>query len=236
MNIGVLGGTGDMGRGLSVRLALKHHVLIGSRSKERADTTASALNNYARGFYGDTMKGSIRGLTNDNAIIEAEVVIAALPADIAPDYIKGLAPLFTSEKILVSTVVPMTRKRKLFYWTPVESTDPACSPNRSAAEAVRDSGVASQVVSAFQTVPAAYLYNIDSVLNIDVLMAGDDELSLAKVGSIVRDIPNLRALRVGPLENSRFIESITPLLLNVAILNGLHDPTIRIVPWLPPPE
>ncbi len=225
-----------MGRGLSVRLALKHDVLIGSRSKERADATALTLNNYSKGFYGETMKGSIRGLTNEDAIKASEIVIAALPADIAPDYVKGFASLFTPEKVLVSAIVPMTRKKRLFYWTPLESTDPSCAPNRSAAEAVRDSGVSSQVVSAFQTVPAAYLYNIDSVLNIDVLMAGDDELSLAKVGSLVRDIPNLRALRVGPLENSRFIESITPLLLNVAILNGLHDPTIRIVPWLPPPE
>jgi predicted dinucleotide-binding enzyme len=104
---------------------------------------------------------------------------------------------------------------------------------RSAAEVIQDVVKPAYVVSAFQTVPASYLYNIDSVLNIDVLLAGDDELSLAKVGSIVRDIPNLRPLRVGPLENSKFIESITPLLLNVAILNDLRDPSIRVVPWMP---
>jgi predicted dinucleotide-binding enzyme len=52
----------------------------------------------------------------------------------------------------------------------------------------------------------------------------------------VRDIPTLRPLRVGPLENSKWIESITPLLLNAAILNGLHDPTIRVVPWMPSQE
>jgi hypothetical protein len=89
------------------------------------------------------------------------------------------------------------------------------------------------VVSAFQTVPAAYLNNIDAVLNVDVLIAGNDELAVAKVSRLVRDIPNLRPLRVGPLENSKWIESITPLLLNAAILNDLHDPTIRVVPWMP---
>jgi hypothetical protein len=33
--------------------------------------------------------------------------------------------------------------------------------------------------------------------------------------------------------NSKLVESITPLLLNAAILNDLKDPSIRIVPWLP---
>ena len=56
---------------------------------------------------------------------------------------------------------------------------------------------------------------------------------LAIVSKLVRAIPNLRPLRVGPLENSKWVESITPLLLNAAILNGLHDPSIRIVPWMP---
>ncbi len=89
------------------------------------------------------------------------------------------------------------------------------------------------MVSAFQTVPAAYLNNIDAVLNVDVLIAGNDDLSLALVSKLVRDIPNLRPLKVGPLENSKWIESITPLLLNAAILNGLHEPTIRVIPWMP---
>jgi predicted dinucleotide-binding enzyme len=50
---------------------------------------------------------------------------------------------------------------------------------------------------------------------------------------LVRDIPGLRPLRVGPLENSKWVESLIPLLLNAAILNNLHDPSIRIVPWIP---
>jgi predicted dinucleotide-binding enzyme len=104
---------------------------------------------------------------------------------------------------------------------------------RSAAEIIQGVVESSKVVSAFQTVPASYLSNIDATLNIDVLIAGDDELSLAKVSNLIRDIPNLRPLKVGPLENSKFIEAITPLLLNVAVLNGLQDPTIRVVPWIP---
>jgi predicted dinucleotide-binding enzyme len=89
------------------------------------------------------------------------------------------------------------------------------------------------VVTGLQTVPAAYLNNIDAVLNLDVLLASDNELAITVVSKLIRDIPNLRPLKVGPLDNSMFIESITPLLLNAAILNGLHDPSIRVVPWIP---
>jgi len=233
MKIGVLGGTGDMGRGLSVRLSLRHELLLGSRSQERASATAFNLSNYAKGFYQSTMKGSIKGVLNEDAVKEAEVVIVSLPPTVSAEYLKGFSSLFTPEKVVISTVVPMSRRKKLFYWTPLEGEALVDLRTRSAAEVIQDIVKPAYVVSAFQTVPASYLYNIDSVLNIDVLLAGDDELSLAKVGSLVRDIPNLRPLRVGPLENSKFIESITPLLLNVAVLNDLRDPSIRVVPWMP---
>jgi predicted dinucleotide-binding enzyme len=82
-------------------------------------------------------------------------------------------------------------------------------------------------------VPAAYLSNVDSVMNIDVLVAGDDANAIAVVSSLIADISNLRPLRVGALANSALIESLTPLLLNVAILNKLQEPSIRIVPWIP---
>jgi NADPH-dependent F420 reductase len=236
LKIGVIGGTGDMGRGLSVRLSLKHEVLIGSRSLERASMTASNLNNYSKGFYGENMKGSIKGTLNEEVIKEAELVIISLPANISSEYLKSFKQLYTPEKVFVSTVVPMMREKRLYYWTPLEDEQTKEMSTRSAAEVIQEVVNPSHVVTAFQTVPASYLFNIDSLLNIDVLLAGDDELSLTKVGNIVRDIPNLRPLLVGPLKNSKFIESITPLLLNVAILNDLRDPTIRIVPWKPAPE
>lgn len=67
----------------------------------------------------------------------------------------------------------------------------------------------------------------------DMEIWSDEDVGVTVVSKLVRDIPNLRPLRVGPLENSKWIESITPLLLNAAILNGLHDPSIRVVPWMP---
>jgi NADPH-dependent F420 reductase len=236
MEIGIIGGTGNMGRGLAIRLSLKHSVLMGSRDYEKAQRIARELNDLARGFYQAEMEGGITGLVNSEAVANSEVVIVTLPPEAAIPAMSGLSRGLTSEHIVVSTVVPMTRRKRLFYWTPLHEGAAPLMDDRSAAESIQEVVGTAPVVSAFQTVPAAYLNNIDAVLNVDVLVAGDDDLAIAKVSRLVRDIPNLRPLRVGPLENSKWIESITPLLLNAAILNGLHDPTIRVVPWMPSSE
>jgi predicted dinucleotide-binding enzyme len=60
VKIGILGGTGNMGRGLTIRLAVKHDILVGSRSLEKAGRIAKNLNNVARGFYLNEMEGSIK--------------------------------------------------------------------------------------------------------------------------------------------------------------------------------
>jgi NADPH-dependent F420 reductase len=236
VKIGVIGGTGNMGRGLTIRLAMKHDILIGSRSLEKASRIARSQENVAKGFYTGEMEGSISGVLNADAVRGSEVVMVTLPSKHSIPVLQGLYDDLTPEKVVVSTVVPMTRRKSLFYWTPLEEDEDPGFEGRSAGEAIQGVVKPSPVVTAFQTVPAAYLNNIDAVLNVDVLIAGDDDLALAKVSRLVRDIPNLRPLRVGPLENSKWIESITPLLLNAAILNGLHDPTIRVIPWMPTEE
>ncbi|MBC8224514.1 NADPH-dependent F420 reductase [Candidatus Bathyarchaeota archaeon] len=236
MKVGIIGGTGNMGRGLTIRLALRHDILVGSRSLVKAGTIAKNLKNVARGFYLSDLEGSIAGVLNADAIEGSEVVIVCLPAKYSLLTLEGLKEYLTPEKVVVSTVVPMTRKEKLFYWTPLEEGEDPGFGERSASESIQEIVAPSPVVTAFQTVPAAYLNNIDAVLNVDVLIAGDDDLALAKVSKLVRDIPNLRPLRVGPLVNSKWVESITPLLLNAAVLNGLHDPTIRVIPWMPSEE
>jgi NADPH-dependent F420 reductase len=154
-----------------------------------------------------------------------------LPSSASLDVYKSLRPKLTPDQIIVSCVVPMVKRSKLFVWSPMVMKE--CGGSLSAAEIIRDAVDPTKVVSAFQTIPADYLNAVDGILDLDVFVAGDDEPSVEKVMTLVRDIPGLRPLRVGPLENSKWIESLTPLLLNAAILNKLHDPSIRIVPWAP---
>ena len=234
MKIGILGGTGNMGRGLAIRWALKHEILVGSRSLEKARETAKAQENIARGFYQAEMQGSIRGALNVDATRESDVAVVALPAQAIVPTLTELADCIQSSKAVVSTVVSMKKNEEgLFSYAPLLSDALGREQRNSAAEVIQKIVAPAPVVSAFQTVPAGYLNNIDSVLNIDVLIASDHADATATVSELIRDIPNLRALRVGPLANSKLIESLTPLLLNAAILNKLREPAIRIVPWMP---
>ena len=229
MRIGILGGTGNMGGGLALRLSLKHDIVVGSRSVEKAEESACVLQEKAKGFYQSAMLGSIRGALNEEAAEGMDVVLDTLPASAA---VTTLATIkFRENQIVVSCVVPMQRSGKLFTWSPVVAE--GCTQARSAAEFIQDAAAPAKVVSAFQTIPAQYLNDINGILDLDVLIAGDDKPSIDAIMSLVRDIPGLRPLRVGPLENSKWIESLTPLLLNAAILNRLRDPSIRIVPWTP---
>jgi len=68
-----------MGGGLSVRWALKHDVILGSRTLEKACGVAKEQESVARGFYQGEMKGSIKGACNCDAAKESDVVVVALP-------------------------------------------------------------------------------------------------------------------------------------------------------------
>jgi NADPH-dependent F420 reductase len=178
------------------------------------------------------MKGSIKGVVNSDIPPLVEMIVLTLPPRHAIETVRQIQDKLTPQHVIVSAIVPMAREGKLFKYSPVIVGGKAAF-ERSAAELVADEVRNIPVVSAFQTVPASYLGDLDSILNIDVLISGQDEHALETVTKITHDIPNLRALRVGPLSNSRMVESITPLLVNAAILNNLKDPSIRIVPWFP---
>ncbi len=232
MRIGILGGTGNMGRGLTIRWALKHDLLVGSRSLTKAQAIAKELENIARGFYQNNYQGSIEGVVNREAVESAEVVAVTLPPEAVVPTISELKNNFRPKQVIVSTVVSMRRSNKFFVHSPLFG----CSETqreRSAAEVIQETLEPTPVVTAFQTVPATYLNNIDLIMNLDVLVATDHSEALPLISKLISDIPNLRPLNVGSLENSKLIESLTPLLLNAAILNNLHDPSIRVVPWMP---
>jgi hypothetical protein len=221
-----------MGRGLALRWALMHDIWLGSRRIEKAETVSREYESVALGFYGNRMKGHIKGVVNSDIPPLVEVVVLTLPAKYAIETVRQVKDKLTSQHVVVSTIVPVAREGKLFTYSPV-IVGGKTAYERSAAELVAEELGNIPIVSAFQTVAASYLGDLDSVLNVDVLISGQDEHALQIVTKMTHDIPNLRALRVGPLSNSKMVESITPLLVNAAILNNLKDPSIRIVPWVP---
>jgi len=112
--IGILGGTGDQGRGLAFRFARAGHpVIIGSRSQERARTVAGLLGHH------------VQGMANRDAAREADVVIAAVPYEGHSDLLASLAPELAG-KIVVDCVNPLGFDDRGAYPLPV--------PEGSAAE------------------------------------------------------------------------------------------------------
>jgi 8-hydroxy-5-deazaflavin:NADPH oxidoreductase len=114
LKIGILGGTGRMGSGLALRLSLKHDIVVGSRSAEKADESAREMRVKAEGFYQSAMRGSVRGALNEDAVKGMDTIINTLPASAAVTTLNTMSNVFKENQVVVSCVVPMQRSRKLF--------------------------------------------------------------------------------------------------------------------------
>ncbi len=61
----------------------------------------------------------------------------------------------------------------------------------------------------------------------DAVVCSDDEDAKKIIFDLTDEIGCLRPLDGGPLVVSNMVESITPLLLNLGVLNGLEDVGVR---------
>jgi NADPH-dependent F420 reductase len=215
MKIALVGGTGDIGTGLALRWAGSHEILIGSRKKEKAVESAGRVLEGLRG------KGQVEGLDNGSAIQDSQVVVLCVPYEHLISVTSDLVGRYSGQ-IVVSPVVPMVFNGKHFDFTPPAEGSAAMQIKALLPEDLR-------IVSAFHTICAAALQDLERELNADVLVCGDDQESLEVVAGLVKEIKNLRPLNAGPLTVSGMVESLTPMLLNVAKRSKIKDPGIKIV-------
>lgn len=209
--IAVVGGTGDLGFGLAVRLSKAYSVTIGSRDPDRAAAAA------AKGT--DMSRVRIEAKTNEEAARGCDIAILAVPELPSPDFLASLAPNLM-EKLVISPIVPMVLNNGVF------SVPPSAE---SAAERVSRALPASRVAAAFHTVPAPKLVQLEEELAYDVLVTADTREVYAEAAAVVSSVGKLRPLYAGPLSATRMVEAITPALLNVSRLNKLKSPSIRLV-------
>ena len=217
MKIAILGGTGNFGKGLSLRWSKKHEVIIGSREENKAIRTADSFNAELSNF---SVTRSIVGMDNRQAIQQAEIVVLSLPFDHLLPLLKEMRLLFVS-KVVFSPVVPIIKK-EIFQF--------AAPPEGSAALAIRNLLPGScRLIAGLHTVPAAGMKDLDKKLEGDVVVCGDDRESKTLVKKLVEEIENLRALDAGPLEVSKMVEPITPLILNLKLFGSKKDLTIKFI-------
>lgn len=209
--IAIVGGTGDLGEGLATRLAKTHEVLIGSRDAAKAQAAAAAIR--------DATGVTVTGTTNEDATRVCDIAIMAIPDLPSNEMLESLKPNL-SDKLVISPIVPMRMLNGYFEQTMLSG---------SAAERLGSSLPRSRVAGAFHTVPAKKLLRTELALDFDVPVTADTREIYEQTAEIISATSNLRPLYAGPLSTSGMIEAITPLLLNVARLNKIRSPSIKIV-------
>ncbi len=194
--IGILGGTGEQGRGLARRFALAgHSVIIGSRSHDRAHAVAREIGPNAR------------GLANRDAAREASLVIAAVPWEGHGDLLSALAAELAG-KIVVDCVNPLGFDQRGAY--------PLRVAEGSAAQQAAGLLPGSRVVAAFHHVSAVLLLDpeVESI-DMDVLVLGDDRAATDLVQTLAARIPGVRGVYAGRLRNCGQIEALTANLVAI---------------------
>jgi NADPH-dependent F420 reductase len=215
MQIALLGGTGDIGEGIALRLArdTDHDVVIGSRDADKAESAAA---DYTETLDESGADASIDGTANPDAASGAAVVVLAVPAYYLADTIDAVADEL-GDAVLVSPAVGMQRDEDGLHYNP-----PGVGSVTELAASSAPDGV--PVVGAFHNLAADRLADLDADLDWDVPIVADDDDARATVTDLVSDLDGLRPLDAGGLANAAEVESLTPLLINLAANNdGLHD-------------
>ncbi|NNM97186.1 MAG: NADPH-dependent F420 reductase [Candidatus Dormibacteraeota bacterium] len=204
--VGFLGGTGPLGRGLALRLAVSGvDVLLGSRDQSRGREIAADLSGQL-----PPGSGEATGASNREVLERCALVLITIPYQAMGATLEELRPLAPG-RILVSTAVPM----EFLGGVP----HPVTTGFGSATEQVAQLCPDSLVVGAFHTVAAGQLLKLDHTLDEDVLLTAHDSAAKERVSDLVERIPGLRPVDAGSLDSARFCEQLTPLLLR---LNRLH--------------
>ena len=194
--VGVLGGTGEQGRGLAVRLAAAgQRVVIGSRAAERAQAAASEI---GRG---------VTGADNAACAAQSDVLVVAVPYDGHRDLLVSLAPVLDG-KVVIDCVNPLGFDKQGAFALAVEEG--------SAAQQAAAVLPGARVVGAFHHVSAVLLLDesVDT-LDTDVLVVGDDREATDIAQALAARIPGMRGVYAGRLRNAHQVEAMTANLISV---------------------
>jgi 8-hydroxy-5-deazaflavin:NADPH oxidoreductase len=191
MKVAIVGGTGAFGRALAARLRdLGLEVAVGSRDHQRG---------WERG-----VELGVDGGSNEEIVRDADLVVLAVKSNAAIDTGRGLADAIGDTPVLCVA-------------SDVVFTDNGVSPGReerSLAEELAEV-ISAPVASGLQSVSAVELSSGNEPLDQDALICGDDERAKKPALELGAKLVAGRAIDVGPLANSRALEALTAVILNV---------------------
>jgi len=202
-SIGIVGGTGDLGRGLALRLAKAGHpVLIGSRKPEQAVEAADALiaELSDRGVSGH----AVEGMDNTEAAKRGEIVFVTVPFAAHTPTLEGIRDVVQG-KVVVDVTVPLVPPRVARVQLPPEGSAGVI------AQTLLGDDV--HVVSAFQNVAAAHL-QADMDIPCDVLVTGNEKEARQVVVDLIASM-GMRGFHAGLIHNAAAAEALTSVLINI---------------------
>jgi 8-hydroxy-5-deazaflavin:NADPH oxidoreductase len=194
--VGVLGGTGDQGRGLAYRLARAgQRVVIGSRAADRAEAAAAEL-----GL-------GIEGADNAECARRSDVVIIAVPWDGHAATLESLRDALRG-KIVVDCVNPLGFDKQGAY---------ALKPEEgSAAQQAAALLPESRVTAAFHHLSAVLLQDTAvEKIDTDVMVLGESRADTDVVQALAGRVPGMRGVFAGRLRNAHQVESLVANLISV---------------------
>ena len=200
--IGIIGGTGPQGKGLAYRFAQAGHtVVLGSRSTERAERTATEIVRRA----GDAV--SISGTDNATAAESADVVLLAVPYNGHAALVESLRTRLAG-KVVLSCVNPLGFDQRGPHGLNVAEGSAAEEAQRIVPEA--------RLVGAFHHLSATSLWSGAGLLDHeDVLVCGDDSEAKTVAVELARTVTGRAGIDVGALRLARQLEPFTAVLIGV---------------------
>ncbi|UYN89250.1 MAG: NADPH-dependent F420 reductase [Anaerolineales bacterium] len=195
--IAIIGGTGALGAGLALRWAhAGHHVIVGSRTAEKAQAAAAELN-------AELGRDAISGMENAAAVAAAQLAILTVEQDAHEAALAAVKDALQGKILLDATA-------RLSF---PALTPPAAPAAARQAQDLLGEGV--RVAAAFQTVPAAGLRkNIAQPLDSDVLVCADD-MTAAEAALELVQAAGLNGYYAGKLDNAITVEGLTSILVSM---------------------
>ena len=190
MRVAIVGGTGSFGRALARKLrSLDHEVYVGSRDAQRGRERAIEL--------------GVQGGANEEVVRGADLVVLATKSNATLDTARELVDAIGETPVLCVA-------------SDLAFSDIGVLPGReerSLAEEVSEI-VRGPVASGLQSLSAAHLA-APELPDEDALICGDDPRAKELALDLASRLVGGRAVDVGPLANSRALEAMTAVILNV---------------------
>src|SRR5687767_7374781 len=175
LKVGLIGGTGEEGRGLALRWALAGaQAAIGSRILDRAKATADELNQLLEARAGQLSSQPIGYGENGDVIARSEAVLLTVPFAHAASALETHREDFRDGSILIDITVPVLFEQGRVRYVEL--------PEGSASEQLKKLLPESvPLVAAFKTEPAHLLAEVDEPLDCDSFVASDSKEAKSRV-------------------------------------------------------